>query len=648
MVKLKIFTLLTLLIMLLGLTACDQTPAPPPVTTAIEPEQQEFAAPFEKANCPFELAKDATEGQDIVCGYVTVPEEHAHPDGPTIRLAVTVIKSTSDNPAPDPLVVEAGGPGVSTLASAPTLLGLADLRARSDIVLVEQRGTRYSEPFLYCEELLDAARETLARNPGDEEKASLQAKALTACRDHLTAQGINLSAYDSLENAADILMALTALGYEQFNLYGISYATKLAQHLVRDAPHRLRSVILDAVAPLPVDYVAQAPRSADRAFRQLFAACAADPACNTAYPDLEVVFFDLVDQLNENPVTVRFEEPAIDVAVTGDLLVWQLYQHLYLGQTIPFLPAFIYGLKDGDDALITNLGPQVLISTATNGMSYSVRCAEETYQTNASADYPEIPPQIAATILGYLDIREQCAVWNVEPLGDFVREQVVSDVPTLIMSGEFDPILPPVNGDLMAETLSNSYVYTFPGLGHGTFARNDCPNSILLDFVNDPTTAPDAACIAGMGVQFVVSTEGVELEPFTDDEFGISGVLPKGWAEVHPGVYLHLDDAGTPTLLEVVKLPDTPLDEQIASWLPTYGIDEFPESIGRRETAALTWDLYTFEANMPDLGKMMVDIAMAQTDAGVCFVGLYAPTAEHNRLYEVVFLPVVDALAAIE
>ena len=176
--------LLAFLTIPLGLVACGRQ------------DDRGALSTFEEAACPMELPTSVRQGEDIVCGYVTVPEQHAYPEGETLRLAVAAVKSTSEHPAPDPLVMEAGGPGVSTLALLPSMLpGLADLRAQRDVVLVEQRGTLYAKPHLLCDE------------------------ALPACRDRFLADGVNLSAYNSLEITADIVMALTALGHDKFNFY---------------------------------------------------------------------------------------------------------------------------------------------------------------------------------------------------------------------------------------------------------------------------------------------------------------------------------------------------------------------------------------------------------------------------------------------
>lgn len=653
--KAKVFALLALLTMLLGLAACSKG------------EGNGGGGAFRAAPCPLQLPQSVVEGQDIVCGYVTVPEEHGNSNGKTIRLAVAVIKSTGHDPALDPLVMESGGPGASTLASVPSMLGWADLRAQRDIVLVEQRGTLYSGPDLLCKEVLAFVVELFGQNFSDEEETTRGTKALTACRDRLVSQGVNLSAYDSLENAADIVMALTALGYDEFNFYGISYATMLAQHIMRDHPDRLRSVILDGVAPLSVNGFVQLPNSADRAFRLLFERCAADSVCNRHFPELETVFFDLVEELDKNPVTVRFGSPRkFDVLMSGDRLIWQLFTNLQRAP-IPLLPAGIYAMADGDYSLMTGLGaPFLPNSIVINGMATSVLCAEEADYTEADYDLEGLYPQIATVIRDGFDIRDYCAVWNVEPLSDDVSAPVVSDIPTLVISGEFDPNTPPSAGSLVAETLSNSYVYTFPGIGHGALSDSLCAQSITLDFLDDPTHEPDASCIArtsvrDTGLQFLVPTDGVQLEPFTSEAYGIRGVLPAGWVNVGSGLFARLNSNGDLAFLLMVKLPNLPLDQHLGPRLQRLGIDELPESIGRYETPAFTWDLYTFEGNVPSLGgTVIVDYAIAasatptalqdaaRTDAGIYLVGLHAPPDEYEVLHEAVFVPVVDALAPAE
>lgn len=635
--KLKISISIVLLTTLLGLVTCGKQ------------EEDSDVPTFEEAPCPLELPESVVQGQDIICGYMTVPEEHDNPHGPTIRLAVAVVKSTSENPAPDPLVVEAGGPGASTLAGIPSMLGWVELREQRDIVLIEQRGTPYSKPYLLCEEVSNSVAKMLSQSFSEEQAPTLLTQALTTCRERLIAKGVNLSAYNSLENTADIVMVLTALGYDEFNFYGISYATMLAQHLMRDNPDRLRSVILDGVAPLSVNGFVQLPNSADRAFRLLFESCTADPVCNHHFPNLETVFFNLVETLNKNPRTVYFASRKIDILMTGDRLIWQLFTNLQRGP-IPLLPASIYAMANGDDSLMVSFGIPILPgSQFISGMSNSVLCAEETDYTESDWNLEGIYPQVGALIRAGFDVRDECAVWNVEPLSDDASAPVVSDIPTLILSGEFDPNTPPSAGSVVAEALNNAYVYTFPGITHGALSDSLCAQSITLDFLDDPTHEPDASCIANMDLQFLVPTDDVQMKPFTSEAYGIRGVLPVGWVNVSPGLFTRLNSNGDLAFLTLLKLPNLPLDQHFTPRLQRLGIDELPEVTDHYTTAALTWDLYTFEGNMLSLGRtVVVDYGISETDVGIYFVGLYALPNEYEGLHEAVFLPVVDALVPVE
>ena len=93
---------------------------------------------------------------------------------------------------------------------------------------------------------------------------------------------------------------------------------------------------------------------------------------------------------------------------------------------------------------------------------------------------------------GYFAI---CGVWQSGQADPVEDEAVVSEIPTLILSGQYDPITPPAWGQLAAETLSHSFFYEFPGIGHGVMRSNQCGLEIGLAFLDDPAAEPDASCI---------------------------------------------------------------------------------------------------------------------------------------------------------
>ncbi|MBZ0307069.1 MAG: alpha/beta hydrolase, partial [Anaerolineae bacterium] len=485
-----------------------------PITAA---QDIEFEPVFEPTDCFFELPEGVVEGEDVECGYVTVPEEHALPNGNTIRLATVLIHSSDSSPE-TPLVMAQGGPGGSTIdLFAELMLGsLSSLfRPERDIILFDQRGTYYSEPSLLCEESFALTMDTLDDNLTAEESMGMYSEALLACHERLLAEGINLSAFDSVENAADVPMVVKALGYDEYNFYGVSYGSLLAFHLIRDYPEGLRSVIVDAIVPTSTNFIPATPTNGNRALRLLFETCAADPECSTHYPALETTFLEMLDTLNTTPVIVPITDPhtgeTYDMLVNGDMLASLTFSGLYSTAILPNFPKFVYEMAQGNFNWITIYGGELMLdATSAEGMQLSVMCAED---SDFSADevvlegaYPIYEETLQLFSESYL---EWCQVWSVEALASFVDDPVVSDIPTLVMSGQFDPITPPVWGEIAGETLSNGYVYEFPGIGHGSLFGGVCPISMALDFLSDPTQAPNASCMNDMRISFTAPAAGI-------------------------------------------------------------------------------------------------------------------------------------------
>ncbi|UCC63815.1 MAG: alpha/beta fold hydrolase [Anaerolineae bacterium] len=681
--KFQVFTLLALLAVSLGLTACSETAAPSPAATATEREPtapsteaaleptataqptatatpeptqapKETVSTFEEAPCPMDLPAGAVEGDHIVCGYVTVPKEHAKPGGATIRLAVAVIHSASDTPQPDPLMMLAGGPGQSALASFVTLLaapGLEGFWASREIVLVEQRGTLYSTPFLRCDEVFELKLDMLDQDVSDEEEETRKLEAWAACRARLVESGVNLVAYNSVENAADIVAVADALGYDQINLYGGSYGSLLAQHIMRDYPERVRSAILDAVSPLRHEpnllYKAHAT---DRALRLLFTRCQADAACNETYPDLEQVYFDLVGQLNADPAMLQIQNldtgDVHDMLLTGDRLIVQTRDLLYATALLPDLPGTIYDMAAGDFTLLELFQSRLLFNLElADGMYNSVICTELADFTESDmADAEGLYPQVAVVVEDLIDevMLQPCQVWGVEHLGGYATESVAGDIPTLLLSGEFDPTVPPHLAEVAAEELTKAYLYTFPGVGHSALGTSECAHAMMLAFLDDPAQAPDASCIGEMpGLVFRAPTAALELEPFTDEERGFSGLVPVGWQELAPANMVRASSAVDPAYFVLEAQPVTAA-EMFANLAAQLELDPELEPVATEELGSFTWDFYTFERR-----GYPVDLALAEDDEKAYFVFLLSPVDEHEVLYNQLFLPAVAGMAPL-
>jgi len=502
-IKMRFFTLF-MLTQVIGALFFSFTAALKPYQTKDFQNGQTPA--FDPADCMFKLPAGIKNGDGVQCGYLTVLEDRSKPAGSTIRLAVAIIKRSASRSSPDPLVMAQGGPGGSTIETyAETLLAKQDFVPDRDIILFDQRGTKYSIPNLYCTEIDKLIADTVEKRLSDEEDERLSLEALQACKTRLSSDNIDLSAYNSLENAADIEDLRVALGYKRINLYGVSYGTLLALHYMRMYPESLRSVILDGVVPPQTNFILNSARTMDQDFTRLFETCKKETDCNRAYPDLERVFFKLVDDLNQNPVHITLTDKETNTTYTnavidGDTFMGGVFQMLYAGSIIPALPRMIYDASNGKYEFFQRIYSILLFDRSMSiGMYYSVVCAEEANFTPKDQDLTGVRPQIAKNEAREPKfILDTCKVWDVKSLGPTVDQPVQSDVPTLLLSGGFDPITPAVYADTAATTLSQNYKFTFPAGGHGQALEGDCQNSLIQSFLENPSQEPDSACIEGI------------------------------------------------------------------------------------------------------------------------------------------------------
>jgi hypothetical protein len=321
---------------------------------------------------------------------------------------------------------------------------------------------------------------------------------------------------------------------------------------------------------------------------------------------------------------------------------------LYLTTILPDLPAAIYDMAEGDFGLAELIQSQFFNLNLADGMYNSVVCTELADFTVADmADAGDLYPQVAEVVEDLIDevMLQPCQVWGVEHLGDYVNESVAGDIPTLLLSGEFDPTVPPPLAEVAAEKLTNAYLYTFPGMAHTNLGSGECVTSMMLDFLDDPTQAPDAGCLEelpGLVFRVPAAEAALELEPYTNDELGIGGVAPRGWTEVRSGV---LARGSSPVDQTVLIYDGGPVsaDDLLGLIVQQFGLAETPESSGQREANGLVWTLYEIEAQ-----GYPVDFALAEHQGQALVILLISHAKEHETLYEAVFVPAVEALAPLE
>jgi pimeloyl-ACP methyl ester carboxylesterase len=310
--------------------------------------------PVVAAPCPRPLAPFEIEGRSVACGKISVPEDHQNPHGRRIDLAFMIFKSRSLSPAPDAVVHLHGGPGVGIVARASlTTTFFEHLRGRRDVVAFDQRGVDQSASAeSRCFDTLAADPEALVQaTQGLGDKVALTRKMTRACLDEIAASGADISKINTWQNAQDVQAVMHTLGYRTYNIYGISYGTKLGQEVMRSAPDGLRSVVLDSVAPVQVPIYDTLALPHAEAIEGVFESCTADAKCAAAYPDLKARFWALFERLETQPINIP------DGVIDGDALfqfvdVRNSYRLQLQGLT-GYVPKVVAELEAGDATTIT-------------------------------------------------------------------------------------------------------------------------------------------------------------------------------------------------------------------------------------------------------------------------------------------------------
>jgi pimeloyl-ACP methyl ester carboxylesterase len=489
------------------LPACDE-PAGSPATAT-----QSAAAAFASAPCPSPNVAGIPEadlGPEFSCGYLTVPENRAHVGGRTIKIGVARAKAQSPDPGRDPLVYLTGGPGGTALGTAQALVQQLGINRDRDVIFVDQRGTLHADPLLSCPEIDHFLDESTGMSILAASTAQRDLDAVRACRTRLASAGYDLSAYNTGENAADIADLRTALKIDQWNVYGVSYGSDLALQLLRDHPDGIRSVVLDSLVPPQTNWMTQWWPSAGEGYRALFDACAAQPGCAAAYPNLARDFTTTVQRLTKTPLSVDLSaengQPARRVVIDGYTLANLVVVASLTRGSYAALPQTISAIAKGDGtaaakAVLAGIPPTGLTGY---GLAYGVICREHAALTDPAAilagarqALPDLPTEVLSLEPQGPRLIDECGVWDVGRADAAVNEPARSDVPALLITGTFDAVTPPSQADEAAKTLPHGKVVRFPGLGHDVFTASDCGRQIVADFLSRPDSY-DTHCADAM------------------------------------------------------------------------------------------------------------------------------------------------------
>ncbi len=421
------------------------------------------------------------------CGQLTVAENRKNPSR-TIDLNIAVIRSTSADKLNDPLLLLAGGPGQGAVDTFAGIVRIFDsLLPLRDIVLVDQRGTGQSNP-LRCE--IDPEEyEALSDMNSDAWKVWTK-----NCHQQLDA---DTRYYTTTEAINDLEAVREALEIKQWNLYGGSYGTRKALTYMKMFPKSIRSVVLDGVVPPEQALGTEHEANLRSTLEKIFNLCEADEACQTAFGDAEQQLWTFLDQLNQAPIKLHLQNSSTgefeDVLMTREYAVIAMRMFSYSPETMGLIPLMVSLANHGQPETMAAQAQMVMNSLnegINNALEISVSCAE---------DVPFMPQTTNLTNSLFGDdlfelMHARCELWESITVDPDFKQAVVSDIPTLLLSGEYDPATPPKNAEKVMQTLSQSQHLVAKGQGHIVGTRG-CMPKIVTEFIKDPTTELDTECM---------------------------------------------------------------------------------------------------------------------------------------------------------
>lgn len=461
-----------------------------------------FIAHSDEPDLTFEHCHVAGITAQVNCGTLTVPENYEKIDGQQISINFVVLPAIDNSDKKTPLLFLAGGPGQAAAELASSLWQVFnEVRKTRDLILIDQRGTGQSHP-LQCEESL--AQDIYSIIP-----ENFSAQDINDC---LARFNGDLSQYSSENAIRDFEAVRAALGYQQINIYGGSYGTRAGLVYMRMFPESLRSVVLDSVGPIEVP-IGLFGQSSARSFNLLLANCQKDRGCQQAYPNLDQEFQKLLNRLAKKPAQVTIAHPRLgtptNFVISSAKLLGTIRTQLYSVAARSLVPLVIH------QAYLGNYMPLAGLIAQTDGeqgiylgLLFNIACNED-FPRISAADFEQDGNNNFGGYDSHFGFKMVCPLWPQYRPSEAFYQPVTADIPTLILSGDLDPVTPPSNGVHSAKSLPNNHHIVIENASH-TVAMNTCASDIINEFLTTlKPKALDESCIENIPKEsFMTSLNG--------------------------------------------------------------------------------------------------------------------------------------------
>ena len=432
------------------------------------------------------------------CGIFRVREDRDAPENkrlleiPVVRL-LGAVRSNS----PPAVVLGGGGPGGQVFLEKAENIAFWNVLRRDilgdngELILAEQRGAGMSRPLLNCpgSDLFAP----LSRPLSLAEEVREMRKDFAQCVRDVSARA-DLSAHTTASSAGDFAELRRALKIPKWDLIGLSYGSRLAFELMERDPEGVRAAVMDSAVPPRRDAGLES-ENISRILDKLAAECAADPHC-AKRGKLRENMAAAAARLENNPVFLDGRDPRnggrVTVALTRARLANMIFLNLYNEQSAARLPKFAREMSRGEvktEAAIFFLNRYLeflLDPDFADALYLAIVCREDPRPPRAeSAGFPEDDLNQAR-----MELFALCDDFfpRLPPPAAPTR----ADFPVLMLSGEYDPAVPPQWAKNAAAKMTNARTVVFP-TAHISLTSIPCARQTIRGFLQN-TKSPLNQC----------------------------------------------------------------------------------------------------------------------------------------------------------
>ena len=402
-------------------------------------------------------------------GYLVVPENRNKPGGRKIKVPFLFVRKPDQNPRKNISLFTTGGPGYSTTANIDSISYNSGFLKYGGFIAFDQRGTKRAQPCLDCNEVAGAIKRSYTEGKN---RDSLVLAAVRSCRERFTSQGVDLSAYNTMESAEDINDLRLALNIDSLNLVGISYSGGLMLAMARNHPEGVRSLILNSPLPGYVNFEEHGLLNINEALEQVYRNCKEDSLA-TGYKNLKSRFQQYLMTVTGKKFTVSYKEKgsrdSIRVIYTKNELLDAVIGRLNTRQ-VKTVPAVMLDLINGkQDSYVREVLDGYFSGDAaiSLGMRYSVYCSGQIAYSDPDLEKQQdlVVPWLAGYSFNNVT-HPICDCWQIKPEPKIAKAPVYAKVPALISAGDIDPDCRPFYNRLIKRYIPGSQLLIIHDKGH--------------------------------------------------------------------------------------------------------------------------------------------------------------------------------------